>query len=101
MSPKEYLALAKQVRTVRITVDQVVFIGEGYVVDVTIASDGNGEADADLYDGTDGSGTKKYDLYCADEEMDQLNFDPFLCLVKGCFVDIGTNCESVVVRYLQ
>lgn len=101
MTPNELLTLAKEITTVRVTVDQVIFNGEGYVIDVVIASNGDGEADADLYDGTDGSGTKKYDLYCADEEMDQLCFDPPLCLVKGCYVDIGTNCESVTVRYLQ
>jgi hypothetical protein len=103
MNWEEYWRLSEEVRTERITADAngLVFHGKGYVFEVIISSDGGGEADADLYDGIDASGTQKLDLYCADEESYQYHFDPPMCLTKGCFIDVGTNVGSVVVRYAQ
>ena len=84
----------------RITVDTVVHRGPALVFGLTIASDGGGEADAKVYDGFNTGGRVKHDLYCADEEMYHAPFNPPVPFNNGIFVDIGTNCESVVVHYL-
>lgn len=84
----------------RVTVDRVVHAGPALVFSLTIHSDGGGEADADVYDGMSGGGSVKFDLYCADEEMDQLSFPVPVPFVRGIYVDIGTNCEAVTVHYL-
>lgn len=84
----------------RMTADGVVSESPAFIFSVIIASDGGGEADADLYDGHSASGEKVLDLYCADEVMAGLRFNPPMFFNRGIYVDIGTNCESVVVQYL-
>lgn len=84
----------------RVTVDSLVHRGPALIFSLTIHSNGDGEADADVYDNTSIEGNKKFDLYCADEEMDQLCFPVPVVFVRGIYIDIGTNCEAVTVHYL-
>lgn len=84
----------------RVTVDTVVHRGPALVFSLTIHSDGTAEADADVYDGFSAGGKRKQDLYCVDEAMAQLSWNPPVPYTNGIFVDIGTNCESVTVHYL-
>lgn len=84
----------------RVTADTVVHRGPALVFSLTIHSNGEGEADADVYDGFSSGGRKKQDLYCVDEAMAQLTFNPPVPYNQGIFIDIGTNCESVTVLYL-
>lgn len=84
-----------------VSIDALLFPNAAFVFSVSIHSDGGGEADAILYDGTSAvSGGKSIALFCADEEMGQLTFDPPLYFSKGIFVDIGTNVDSVLVQFL-
>lgn len=84
----------------RVAVDRLVHSGPALIFSLTIHSDGGGEADADVYDGTSVERGLIADLYCVDESMAQLVFSPPVVVVKGIYVDIGTNCESVTVHYL-
>lgn len=84
----------------RVTGDRQVHYGPALIFSLTIHSDGGGEADADVYDGTSAEKGRIFDLYCVDEAMSQLVFPIPVVAVKGIYVDIGTNCESVTVHYL-
>jgi len=84
----------------RVTGDRQVHFGPALVFSLTIHSDGTAEADADVYDNTSIAAGRKFDLYCVDEAMAQLVFPVPVVFVKGIYVDIGTNCESVTVHYL-
>lgn len=84
----------------RVTVDRQVHFGPALIFSLTIHSDGSGEADAEIHDGTSIATGLLFDLYCVDEAMAQLTFSvPVIC-VKGIYVNIGTNCEAVTVHYL-
>lgn len=101
--PTIYLDLvnfSKDFQLERVTVDRIVCNGPCLVAGLVIASDGGGDADADVYDGHGTGGDKKLDLYCADEETRPYSFMPPAYFAKGLYVDIGTNCESVVVHYM-
>ena len=72
-----------------------------FVFGLLITSDGSGEADALVYDGTSGLATGKHiSLFCGDEEMIPLNWFPPLFFHQGIYVDIGTNVDCVLVQYL-
>jgi len=86
--------------TERVTADRIVHRGPALVFSLTIHSDGGGEADADVYDNLSIEGHLKFDLYCVDEAMDQLVFPAPVVFVRGIYINIGTNCESVTVHYL-
>lgn len=101
MTPAEYLELSKQIQNTLATNDQVIDTKRCYIFDLIIASDGGGDSDAQLYNGQNSSGEKVVALYCVDESTYQYHFDPPLCLEKGAFIDIGTNCESVLVRHMS
>ena len=100
MFDKEYLAELKRIRTERVTSDQIVAQGPALVFSLVIASTGQAEADADVYDGLTVGGRPKFDLYCVDEAMAQLVFPTPCYFSEGIFVDLGTNCESVTVQYM-
>jgi hypothetical protein len=85
----------------RITADRIFNIGKCFVYSLVIASDGQGVADADVYDGMDTSGEEKYNLRCADKEMAQLVFPVPAYFQHGLFVDIGSNVKSVTVEYFS
>lgn len=89
-----------KVKLERVTGDRQVHYGPALIFGLTIHSDGGGEADADVYDGTGAGGDQSFDLYCVDEAMAQLVFPTPVVFVRGIYVDIGTNCESVTVHYL-
>ena len=95
------LQLAEETTVARVTADRELSSRAAYVFSVTISSNGSGESDAVLRDGVDATGEIVLDLYCADEEQGQLNFDPPIFFRKGIFVDYGTNVESVVVQFLR
>lgn len=84
----------------RVTGDRVVHYGPALIFSLTIHSNGDGEADADVYDNTSIEGNRRFDLYCVDEAMAQLTFPIPVVVVRGIYVDCGTNCESVTVHYL-
>lgn len=84
----------------RVTADRVVHYGPALIFAVAIASDGGGDADADLYDGQSADGKKLFDLYAVDEAFAQLTFPAPVPMQQGIYVDIGTNCESVTILYL-
>lgn len=84
----------------RVTEDRAVHHGPALIFSLTIHSNGDGEADADVYDGESAGGRKQFDLYCADEVMAQLLFPTPVPFMQGIYIDIGTNCEAVTVHYL-
>jgi len=91
----------KKVDWEAVSIDGLLFPNAAFVFSVSIHSDGGGEADAILYDGTSALNTQKgIDLYCADEEMAQLNYWPPLYFSKGIFLDVGTNVKKVIVQFL-
>ena len=90
----------KKIRLERVTLDGVVCNSPCLLYSVIIASDGVGEGDADLYDGTSIQDERKLDLYTVDEMMYELIFNTPVYMRKGIYIDIGTNCESVVVQYM-
>jgi len=84
----------------RVTATGIVHRGPALIFSLIIASDGNGEADADVYDNQSIQGNRKFDLYCVDEAMAQLPFLKPVVFVRGIYIVIGTNCESVNIDYL-
>jgi len=99
-SVESLLYLARQTSVARATADLILSSRAAYVFSVTISSNGSGESDAVLRDGVDATGEIVLDLYCADEEQHQLEFNVPVYFRKGIFVDYGTNVQSVVVQFL-
>jgi len=82
-------------------VDGIVCPSPAFVFSLSIHSDGNGEADALVYDGLSLSATNKHiQLYCADERYRHSAYWPPLYFHQGIYVNIGTNVDSVIVQYL-
>ena len=97
---EDFLAFWKGIAVDRVTASGQVCLAPCFVFSAVIASDGEGEADGDIYDGHSTAGKKRLDLYCVDEAMNQVRFNPPLYFDRGLYVVIGTNCESIVVQYL-
>jgi hypothetical protein len=81
--------------------DRLVCPSSAFVFLMSIHSDGGGEADGRVYDGTSAISTGKYfQLYCADERFRAQLFTPPLYFAKGIYVDEGTNVDCIVIQYL-
>lgn len=88
------------VRTERVTTTRIVCPSPALLFSALIASDGSGDADADVYDGMGLAGKLILDLYTLDELIWQVAFMPPIVYQQGIYVVIGTNCESVLLSYL-
>jgi len=83
----------------RITVDQVISTSPVKIYALIITSDGNGDADAGVYDGESTSDNKIVTLYTVDESLASIIFAEPLETQRGLFIDIGSNVTEVLVQY--
>lgn len=99
-SLKEVFAELKRNKWEKVTGDRQVHVGPCFVFSVAINSDGQGDADAKIHDQAgSGEGGDFLNLYTVDESTHQRDFWPPLFFVRGIYVDVGTNAESVFVHY--
>lgn len=96
----DLLALARLTSCVRVTGDQRLISRPSYLFSLVISSNGDGDADALIYDGENVKGVARFDLFAVDEAQQQLSFDPPVYMERGIFVDVGSNVESVVIQFV-
>ena len=99
MFSKEELAELKLVRAERVAVTRGVCMTPCLLYSASIASDGVGAADGQLWNGHGLGDELLYDLYCDDEMM--FIFTP-ICPIyfsRGLYVVVGTNCTAITVQY--
>ena len=96
--PEEIAELCK-VRPELVSVTRTVCDGPCLLFSAQIASDGVGEADGALHNGSNAGDEKVYDLFAADECMDGLHLIAPVYFSKGLHVVVGTNVSSITVHY--
>ena len=87
------------IRPELVTATRTVCNGPCLLFSAMIASDGVGEADGALHNGSNAGDEKLYDLFAADKTMDGLNLLAPVYFYKGLHVVVGTNVSSITVHY--
>jgi hypothetical protein len=99
MFKPEEIAELKLIRPELVTVTRTVCDGPCLLFSAMIASDGSGEADGALHNGSNAGDEKLYDLFTVDESMDGLHLIVPVCFSKGLHVVVGTNVSSITIHY--
>ena len=86
--------------TERVTVDRQVHYGPALVFAISIASDGGGNATADVYDGHNAGAGQMFDLKALNNYKHFMCFPAPVVFTRGIYVDVGSNVDSVVIQYL-
>ena len=99
MFSREEIAEYRMVRAERVTATRGVCVTPCLLFHAVIASNGGGDADAQLYDGHGLASPQLFGLYCLDEMSVPFAWWPPVYFGTGLYVVVGTNCEAVTVHY--
>jgi len=99
MFSKEELAELKLIRPERVTATRGVCQTPCLLYSCSIASDGVGEADGQIWNGHGLGDELLYDLYCVDEMGFIFSFSYPVYFSRGLYVVVGTNVTAITVQY--
>lgn len=83
----------------RVTVDGTVHHGPCLIWHLRLESDGEGDADAKVYNNPGGANGDYMQLYTVDESAHDSPFMPPLYYDQGIYVDVGTNVAAVMLHF--
>lgn len=97
---EEILSNWRNVKTELFSADKCVSKYPCFLFSISIASNGSGVADAEVYNGQNTNGVRLLGLRCADNDEKHRLFVPPVYFNRGLYLDIVDNVEAVTVQYL-
>ena len=92
------MEIDKDVKTTPVSVDQIVEVEKGYLVDAILSAAAGGASTVTIYDGHNTSGKVLVILSCVASTKDHLNPREPIPFENGLYVDVGSNVASLLVQ---